>query len=92
MKRSFVVLLTLFALLFVSSSSAFPTKRTDRAIKEVLQEFKAVGISTAVVKDGKIVYNKSFGCKDLESKDPLRNDHLMRIASISKSLQPNDLL
>ena len=92
MKRSFVVLLTLFALLFVSSSSAFPTKRTDRAIKEVLQEFKAVGISTAVVKDGKIVYNKSFGCKDLESKDPLRNDHLMRIASISKSFTATALM
>jgi len=79
------MLLAAFALLFVSSSSAFPTKRTDRAIKKVLKELQAVGISAAVVKDGKIVYNKSFGYKDLESKTPLRNDHLMRIASISKS-------
>ena len=84
MKKTFI-LLALFALLFASSSSAFPTKRADRAIKQVLKEFQAVGISAAIVKDGKIVYNKSFGYKDLESKAPLCNDHLMRIASISKS-------
>ena len=92
MRRSFFVLLAAFALLFVSSSSAFPTKRTNRAIKKVLQEFQAVGISAAVVKDGKIVYNNSFGCKDLESKTPLRNDHLMRIASISKSFTATALM
>lgn len=92
MKRNFFLLVATFALLFVSSSSAFPTKRTDRAIKSVLQEFQAVGISVAIVKDGKIVYNKSFGCKDLESKAPLRNEHLMRIASISKSFTATGLM
>ena len=71
MKRLFSLLLATFALLFVASSSAFPTKRTDRAIKQVLQEFQAVGISAAVVKKGKIVYNNSFGCKDLGSKTPV---------------------
>ena len=84
MKKLFI-LLSPFVLLFTSSSSAFPTKRTNRAIKEVIKEFQAVGVSAVVVKDGKIVYNNSFGLKDLESKTPLRNDHLMRIASISKS-------
>jgi CubicO group peptidase (beta-lactamase class C family) len=92
MKRNFFLLVATFALLFVSSSSAFPTKRTDRAIKSVLQEFQAVGISVAIVKDRKIVYNKSFGCKDLESKAPLRNEHLMRIASISKSFTATGLM
>ena len=92
MKRNFFLLVATFALLFVSSSSAFPTKRTDRAIKSVLQEFQAVGISVAIVKDGEIVYNKSFGCKDLESKAPLRNEHLMRIASISKSFTATGLM
>ena len=83
--KKLLILSALFALLFVSSSSAFPAKRTSRAIKQVAKEFQAVGVSAAVVKDGEIVYNKSFGCKDLESETPLRNNHLMRIASISKS-------
>lgn len=85
MKKNIFSLLVVIALLATSSSSAFPTKRTDRAIKQVLEEFEAVGVSAAVVKDGKIVYNNSFGYKDLESKTPLRNDHIMRVASISKS-------
>ena len=55
--------------MFVSSSSASPTKKTNRAIKNVLQEFQAVGISTAVVKEGKIVYYNSFGCKDRHPKE-----------------------
>ena len=92
MKRYYFLLLATFVLLFVESGSAFPTRRTDRAIKQVLQEFQAVGISAAVVKDGKIVYNKSFGVKDLESKAPLRKEHLMRIASISKSFTATALM
>ena len=83
--KKFFLLLASFALLFTSSSSAFSNKRTDRAIKRVLEEFQAAGVSVAVVKNGEIAYNKSFGYKDLKSKEPLRNDHLMRIASISKS-------
>ena len=83
--KKFFLLLASFALLLTSSSSAFPTKQTDRAIKRLTKEFQTVGVSAIIVKDGKIVYNKAFGYKDLESKEPLRNDDLMRIASISKS-------
>jgi len=57
-----------------------------------MSEFNAVGISAAVVKDGKIVYNNSFGYKDLATKAPLSNDDVMRIASISKSFTATSLL
>lgn len=91
--RSYLFALLLFcALLFVSSSSAFPTRRTYRAIKQVLKEYQTVGVATAVVKEGKIVYNKSFGYKNLEDKTPLRNDDIMRIASISKSFTATALM
>ena len=79
-------------LLFASSCSTFPTEQTDQAIQAVLEEFHAVGVSAAVVKDGKIVYNKSFGYKDWENKIPLANDDVMRIASISKSFTATSLL
>ncbi len=67
-------------------------QKTDEAIKAVLDEFKAVGIAAAVVKDGEIVYNKSFGYKNLETQEPLGNDDVMRIASISKSFTATSLL
>ena len=57
-----------------------------------MKEFNAVGISAAVVKDGKIVYNKSFGYKNLDEKIPLGNDDVMRIASISKSFTATSLM
>lgn len=65
---------------------------TTQAINEVMKEFQAVGVAAVVVKDGQIVYNKSFGYKDLETKTPLANDDVMRIASISKSFTATSLL
>ena len=36
------------------SCSSFPEEQTSKAITDVMDEFQAVGISAAVVKDGKI--------------------------------------
>ena len=90
--NKFFMAIAAFVLLFASSCSTFPTEQTDQAIQAVLEEFQAIGISAAVVKDGEIVYNKSFGYKDLESKTPLANDDMMRIASISKSFTATSLM
>ena len=91
MNRFFNVLVAL-AMLLMTSCSSFPEQQTSKAITDVMDEFQTVGISVAVVKDGKIVYNKSFGYKDLATKTPLGNDDIMRIASISKSFTATSLL
>ncbi len=44
------------------------------------------GAVALIVRNGKIVYEKSFGFSDLETKTPLRNDHIFRIASQSKGI------
>ncbi|MBE6310765.1 MAG: beta-lactamase family protein [Bacteroidales bacterium] len=87
------ILLTIGTLMVLMSAN-LPSKeqRTNQAIKDVMTEFQAVGISAAVVKDGKIVYNESFGYKDLDTKAPLTNSDVMRIASISKSFTATSLL
>ena len=41
------------SILLVSACATTPEQRTDKAIREVLKEFQAVGISAAIVKDGK---------------------------------------
>ncbi|MBE6224519.1 MAG: beta-lactamase family protein [Bacteroidales bacterium] len=80
-------------MLFGACTSAPDAKQlTDQAISQVMEEFQNVGISAAVVKDGKIVYNESFGYKNLETKEPLGNTDVMRIASISKSFTATSLL
>ena len=67
-------------------------KRTNQAIQQVMDEFQAVGVSAAVVKNGQIIYNQSFGYKDLATQTPLSNDDMMRIASISKSFTATSLM
>lgn len=78
--------------LLLTSCTSPLEKRTNEAIMQVMNDFHVVGISAAVVQDGKIVYNQSFGYKDLESKVPLANHHMMRIASISKSFTATSLM
>ena len=85
-------LLLVASLLVFSVNASSREERTSKAIQSVLDEFKAVGISAAVVKNGKIVYNESFGYKNLETKEPLSNSDVMRIASISKSFTATSLL
>ena len=82
----------LAAALCLTSCTASVEKRTNRAILQVMDEFQAVGVSAAVVKDGQIIYNQSFGYKDLETQTPLSNDDMMRIASISKSFTATSLM
>ncbi len=91
--RIFRSLFPMLAILAVCVTSCqTPAEKTDKALQAVLEEFNAVGISAAVVKDGQIVYNESFGYKNLDTKEPLTNTDVMRIASISKSFTATSLL
>lgn len=64
----------------------------DSKMEDIIQQRKAVGLSVAVVKDGQIIYNESFGFKSLEDSTLLENDHIFRIASISKSFTTTALM
>jgi CubicO group peptidase (beta-lactamase class C family) len=39
-----------------------------------------------------VIYTKAFGYRDLDTKEPLRTDHIFRIASISKSFTATSLM
>ena len=89
MKRITILILAALSLM---SFTAKQERQTNQAIQAVIDEFQIVGISAAIVQDGQIVYNHSFGYQDLETKTPLANDHMMRIASISKSFTATALM
>ena len=57
-----------------------------------MKDLDVVGLSVAVVKKGKIIYNQSFGLKDIATNAPLANDHIFRIASISKSFSATAIM
>jgi CubicO group peptidase (beta-lactamase class C family) len=57
-----------------------------------LAEIEAAGVTCAVVKDNKVIYHHNFGVKDLATKEPVDDETLWRIASISKSFTATSLL
>ncbi|WP_293744808.1 serine hydrolase [uncultured Pedobacter sp.] len=81
-------------LLIVGLSSAVQAQqeKAEADFKSVMDKYSAVGASVAVVKDGRIIYNHSFGLKDLEHQLPLNNQDIFRIASISKSFSATAIM
>ena len=51
-----------------------------------------VGISAVVVKDNKILYNSNYGYKDLDTEEPIDDQTMFRIASISKSFTATSMM
>ena len=77
-------LLTGFMLVMLIQAFA-QSEKAEAAIQSIMQSSPVVGLSVAVVKNNKVIYNHSFGFKDVEKQLPLTNASIFRIASISKS-------
>lgn len=60
--------------------------RIDHAIAEDIDAGRIAGAVALVARDGRIVYQKSFGYADLDSQTPMRTDSIFRIASMSKAI------
>ncbi|HQS06922.1 MAG TPA: serine hydrolase domain-containing protein, partial [Daejeonella sp.] len=56
------------------------------------KKLDVVGLSVAVVKEGDIIYSNSFGLKNIETKAPLTDTDIFRIASISKSFSATSIM
>lgn len=82
----------MFLALIISLYSSAQYDRATSAIHKLLEENPVVGVSVAVVKDGRVAYERSFGYKDLETKELLTNQSLFRIASVSKSFTVTSLM
>ena len=87
--RSFIFILLL---LFFSMHSFAQPEKAEAAIRDIMQQSEVVGLSLAVVKNNEIIYTHSFGMKDIESNQPLTDDCLFRIASISKSFSATSIM
>jgi CubicO group peptidase (beta-lactamase class C family) len=86
------LLLTAFLFMAVCRQGYSQPAKAETEIKEMMKELDVVGLSVAVVKKGKIIYNNSFGLKDIATNTPLTNDDIFRIASISKSFSATSIM
>ncbi len=55
-------------------------------ILDRMKFYEVPGLSVAVIENGKLAWAKSYGVKDIESKEPITENTLFQAASISKSL------
>ncbi|HTH57058.1 MAG TPA: serine hydrolase domain-containing protein [Cyclobacteriaceae bacterium] len=60
--------------------------RIDKEMQEYISKGQLPGIVALIARNGKIVYEKSFGFSDIENKTALKTDHIFRIASQSKAV------
>ena len=85
-------LLAIPVLLLLAFSSTAQIDEAETAIQKIMEEHPVVGLSVAVVKEGKLFYTRSFGLKNIENNIPLTDESLFRIASISKSFTVTSLM
>lgn len=84
-----IILLLFWPLTLVANAQP---EKADDAITSIKNEFSVTGISVAVVKNRKIIYNRSFGYQNVSESKPLTNEHIFRIASISKSFSATAIM
>ncbi|MGI9222538.1 MAG: serine hydrolase domain-containing protein [Woeseiaceae bacterium] len=60
--------------------------RIDDAINAEIDAGKIPGAVVLIIRNGSVAYHKSFGYSDVDSKTPMRNDNIFRIASMTKAI------
>lgn len=61
-------------------------KTFDVAIADLMNSWQLPGVQLAVARAGRLVFDRGYGLADVESSEPVRQDHLFRIASVSKTI------
>ena len=90
--KRFKSLFCLFTAVSLSTGAMAQSASFESDLKKITDKYEAVGLAIVVVKNGKPVYEKAFGYKDLETKAPLTTNDLFRIASISKSFSSTAIM
>ncbi len=69
----------------MQSAPAHKLRGLDDLVATTMQEWKVPGVALAVVQDGKVIYAKGYGYRDVEKKLPVTAETLFAIGSITKS-------
>lgn len=69
---------------FLPSLSFAQIDSTDIIVKHMMEKQKIVGLSLAVIKNGKPVVNKGYGLANVELNVPVTSETVIRLGSVSK--------
>ncbi|MBW1295058.1 serine hydrolase [Aquimarina litoralis] len=85
MKSIYVIVLFVLVQFSYSQKRSLDWNQIDHQIRSLMESYQAVGLSVAIVKDGKILYSKGFGYRDLDNKQPVNDATVFHIASMTKA-------
>ncbi|HSR42934.1 MAG TPA: serine hydrolase domain-containing protein, partial [Longimicrobiales bacterium] len=71
---------------FTGPVSGIGVEPVDGVVTEFLAEEEVPGAAAAVVVDGRLVHARGYGFADLARTEPVRPEHLFRVASVSKPI------
>jgi CubicO group peptidase (beta-lactamase class C family) len=81
-----IVLLAFFALAINTTTNAQLTSaEVDQLVEKAMAKFNVAGVAVAIVKDGKIVHEKGYGVKSVDTKQKVDQNTNFAIASNSKA-------
>ncbi|MFI5221464.1 MAG: glycoside hydrolase family 3 N-terminal domain-containing protein [Bacteroidia bacterium] len=63
-----------------------PLGRIDTIVNDAITKGAMPGCQVLVAKNGKVIYNKSFGSHNYDGANPVKNYHLYDLASLTKML------
>ena len=72
-----------FGLYFGQFAQKNPITRAD-SLWRIYQKTNRPGMAVAVIKEGKVIYKRTYGLANLESKTPITDSTTFNIASVSK--------
>lgn len=84
-----ILLVLLFSFILSSTISAqykSQNKKLDAMIVQGMKDWKIPGLATLVVKDGEVVFQKTYGVKDMDAKDKVDENTLFNMASTTKAM------
>jgi len=80
-----LLLIGVAAAVQTASAQVITPDSVDRLVERTLKTFDVPGIAVAIVKDDKVVYEKGYGVRSVDSKKKVDENTLFGIASNSKA-------
>ena len=86
MKKFIVVLLFGCCSQIAHTQKQTNHKKLDALIVQGMNDWKVPGLATIVVKEGEVVFQKTYGVKNLETNEPVDENTLFNMASTTKAV------
>ncbi|RZJ65179.1 MAG: serine hydrolase [Flavobacterium sp.] len=86
--KKFNYFILVFIAMFLSTDNVagqLTSSEVDALVTNAMEKFKVAGVAVAIVKDGKVIHEKGYGVKSIETKLPVDTHTNFQIASNSKA-------